>query len=274
MAPSAATPSGAPPRGPVGALQTVAVIARRELDSYFANPLGWVALCGFVVITGFFFVFSIVEFNDVAVQSTGNPYMAEQITINDVLLPMIFGNWAVVLLLMCPAISMRTFSEDLRQRSFELLLASPATSGAIVLGKYIGALGFMTVLFASTLYQPAVLYWLGTPDPGIVAGSYAAMFLLAASCLAVGGLASAFTDSQIIAFMVSFAALLVLYLMGWVGEMASADLLSHIAEVSMLSHLDQLMKGLLHVEDMVYFMTFVGFFLFATQQRVESFRWR
>ncbi len=255
-------------------LRTVAAIARREVDGYFATPLGWLALCGFVVVTGFFFVFSVAEFNDYAVQAAYTPYMAEQLTVNDVLLPMIFGNWAVILLLMCPAISMRIFSEDLRQRSFELLLASPVSSGAIVAGKYLGALGFMAVLFASTLYQPAVLYWLGAPDPGVVAGNYAAMFLLSASCLAVGMLASAFTDSQIIAFMVSFATLLVLYLLGWVGELSSGVALEALGQVSMLSHLDQLMKGLLHLEDAVYFATFVGFFLFATQQRVESFRWR
>jgi ABC-2 type transport system permease protein len=263
-----------PAPSPAATARAVLAIARREVDAYFATPLGWLALCGFVVITGFFFVVSIVEFNDYAVQAAYNPYMAEQLTVDDVLLPMVFGNWAVVLLLMCPAVSMRIFSEDLRQRSFELLLASPVFSGAIVGGKYLGALGFMAVLFASTLYQPAVLYWLGAPDPGVIAGNYLAMFLLSACCLAVGMLASAFTDSQIVAFMVAFASLLVLYLLGWVGELSSAAAMESLAQVSMLSHLDQLMKGLLHSEDLVYFLTFVGFFLFATQQRVESFRWR
>lgn len=255
-------------------LRIALTIARREVDAYFTAPIGWISLFGFVVITGFFFVFSVVEFSDYATQAAFNPYMAEQITVNDVLLPMIFGNWAVVLLLMCPALAMRIFSEDLRQRSFELLLASPASTTSIVLGKYLGALGFLAVLFAATLYQPAVLYWLGSPDPGVLAGNYLAMFGLAACCLAVGMLASAFTSSQVVAFMVSFAALLVLYLLGWVGESASGALFEALGELSMLSHLDQLMKGLLHTEDLVYFATFIAFFLFAAWQRVESFRWR
>ncbi len=249
-------------------------IARRELDSYFATPLGWVVLCGFVVITGFFFSTFLVQFNQYALSAGFDPYGAGAVDLNEALVPMLFSNWTVVLMLMCPAISMRIFSEDIKQRSFELLLSSPISSGAIVLGKFLGAMGFLSVAFAATLYQPAVLYWLGSPDPGVLTGSYLSVMLFAACCVSVGMLASSFTNSQIVAFMVTFVSLLVLYLLPWVTEGSTRDWVSALGDVGMGAHIQELGKGLVHLDDMVYFLSFIGVCLFATHQRVESFRWR
>lgn len=248
-------------------------IARRELHAYFATPLGWVALCGFVLLTGFFFTFALYEFDAYLMEAQFSPYMADHVTVNDWLIPAIFGNWAIILLLATPALSMRIFSEDMKQRSFELLLSSPVSPAQIVLGKYLGAMGFLSVLFATTLYQVGVLFWLGSPDPGVLAASYLAMFLLAASCIAVGMLASAFTTNQIIAFIVSFAALLILYLLGWVGTVVDDGFWSWVAKASVLEHLEQLGKGLLHTKDVAYFILFIALFLFVTIQRIQSFRW-
>ena len=161
-------------------------IARRELEQYFATPLGWIVLTAFLAVTGFFFAFALFEFQEVSIQAQASPYGDGGPTVNDWLLPAIFSNWAIILLLVAPAVTMRLFSEDMRQRSLELLLSSPLSSGQIVLGKFAGVVGFLLVVFALTTYQVAVLMWLGSPDPGIVATSYLAMFLLAAACVAVG----------------------------------------------------------------------------------------
>jgi ABC-type transport system involved in multi-copper enzyme maturation permease subunit len=254
-------------------MRAILVIARRELDNYFATPLGWLALCGFVLLTGFFFTFALYEFNNYAMEAAFSPYGGDQVTVNDWLIPAIFGNWAIILLLASPALSMRIFAEDVGQHSFELLLSSPISAAEIVIGKYLGVVGFLAVLFATTLYQVAILYWLGSPDPGVLTASYLSMFLLAATCVAVGMYASAFTTNQIVAFIVSFAALLILYLLGWVGTVVDEGFWHWLGKASMLGHLEQLGKGLLHVKDVVYFVLFIGFFLFATQQRISSFRW-
>ena len=259
---------------PLGAVSAAMVIARRELSGYFATAVGWLTLLGFLVITGFFFVLTMHDYSNYVLQASFSPYGGEQASVDEALIPGIFGNWSVVILLIVPGISMRIFAEDLRQRTFELLLSSPISSGAIVAGKFLGALAFMAILFLATGYQPAVLFALSSPDPGVLIGSYAAMFALAACCLGVGMLVSSYTSNQIVAFIISFSALLLLYLLGWVGELAGDGPLEAVGEASMLSHLDQIGKGLLHTEDIVYFAGFIGFCLFATQQRVESFRWR
>ena len=100
-------------------MKTMLAIARRELDGYFATPLGWVALCGFVLLTGFFFTFALYEFDAYLMEAQFSPYMADHVTVNDWLIPAIFGNWAIILLLATPALSMRIFAEDIKQRSFE-----------------------------------------------------------------------------------------------------------------------------------------------------------
>ena len=105
-------------------MKAVVAIARRELDQYFATPMGWVVLTAFLAVTGFFFAFSLYEFQEIQLQASlqmgaGAP------TVNDWLVPGLFGNWAVLLLLVAPGLTMRLFAEDLRQRSFALLLSSP-----------------------------------------------------------------------------------------------------------------------------------------------------
>ncbi|MCK6503003.1 ABC transporter permease [Myxococcota bacterium] len=255
-------------------MRATLAIARRELDQYFATPMGWLLLCGFVLVTGFFFALMTTDYSVQASQAAFNPYMQDQVNVNDWLVQPWFANTAVILLLLCPALSMRLFAEDRRQRSLELLLSSPVTSGQIVLGKYLGALGFLSVLLFGTLHTLLILYWLGDPDPGILAANYVGTFLLAAAFLAVGMLASAFTESQVVALVVSFGGLLALWVLSWADTLAPSSWGGVLAHISMLSHMEQLSKGLLHVEDVTYYLTFIGFFLFATWQRVEAWRWQ
>lgn len=254
-------------------MKSVLAIARRELDAYFATPVGWLCLCGFVAVTGFFFALMVAGYAYQSTQMAMNPY-AESYSINEYLLPGFFGNIWVIMLLLCPALSMRLFAEDRGQRSFELLLSSPLSSAEIVLGKYLGALGFLVVMLASTLHYVAILYWLGYPDAGVLASSYGALFLLSASFMAVGMFVSSFTTHQVVALVLSFGALLGLWVLSWMDAFADQSWVELITYISMLSHQNDLSKGLLHLKDLVYYGTFIGIFLFSTHQRVEAFRWQ
>lgn len=255
-------------------MRTILAISRRELDQYFATPLGWLILCGFVLITGFFFALLITDYSMQSGQAAFDPYMQGQVNLNDWLVAPFFSNTAIILLLLSPALSMRLFAEERRQRSLELLLSSPITSWQVVLGKYMGSLGFLVVLMAGTLHFPLILYWLGDPDPGILAANYLGTFLLAASFLSVGMLASSLTENQVVALVGSFGALLALWVLSWADTIAPSGWGDVLSGISMLSHQEQLTKGLLHLEDLAYYVGFIGFFLFAAWQRVESWRWQ
>ena len=168
---------------------------------------------------------------------------------------------------------MRLLAEDRRSGAFELLLTSPISSGGIVVGKYLGAMGFVSVLLAGTMPCMGMVWWLGEPDPGVMLSGYLAVLLLSGSFVAVGLLASSFTRSQVVALVVGFALLLLFWVLTWADPSSGEGMGSIIASLSMLNHLENLSRGLLHLKDIVYYASFIGFFLFATWQRVESERW-
>jgi ABC-2 type transport system permease protein len=253
-------------------MRVILSIAWRELRGYFATSVGWLCLLGFVSVTGVFFAVLTSEFSAYMVRQSFNPYGPPQINLTDGLIQPFFANTAVILLMLCPALSMRLFAEDRRSGALELLLTSPISSTQIVWGKYLGAMGFVGAMLLTTLPMTGVLYWLGNPDTGVVLAAYLATALLAASFMAVGMLTSAFTTSQVVALVLSFGLLLVMWVLSW--TQGSGGLGEAVAAVSMLTHLEQLSKGLLHLKDGVYFVSFIGFFVFATTQRVEAYRWR
>jgi ABC-2 type transport system permease protein len=253
-------------------MRVIRAIAMRETRAYFATPVGWLCMMGFVMVTGVFFALITTEFATQATRQQFNPYGAAQVNLTDWLIQPFFANTAVILLMLCPALSMRLFAEDRRSGALELLLSSPISSTQIVAGKYLGAMGFVTAMLLTTLPMTGILYWLGNPDTGVIAAAYLATFLLAASFMSVGMLTSAATESQVVALVLSFGLLLLLWVLSWTQGMG--DLGDAVAALSMLSHLEKLSKGLLHLKDAVYFISFIGFFVFATTQRVEAYRWR
>jgi ABC-2 type transport system permease protein len=251
----------------------VLTIARRELGAYFSTPLGWICLGAWLLITGFFFGWSMDLYSTVSLQTASSPF-GDPLDVNTYLVAPFFGNWAVVLIFLCPALSMRLFSEDRRSGAYALLAASPLSASQIVVGKYLGALGFVFVALACTLHYPFLMMRWSRPDVGILLCNYLAIFLLAASFLAVGVLASSLSSSPVVALLSSFTVLLVLWIMG-IGEGAlDAGWRDWIADVSMLPHAQGLMRGLLTTVDLVYFVCLIAVLLFASVQSVEQDRWQ
>ncbi len=250
-------------------MSIIFAIAKRELDNYFHTTVGWLSLLGFVGLSGLTFAWIVSAYGDPM-----NALSGQAIDINQYLIPDFFGTLAVFLLLLSPALSMRLFSEDFQQNSFELLLSSPITSQQIVLGKFLGALGFVATLLLSTAHCMAILYWLSTPDTVIMLMNYLSTFLMAASFVSLCMLFSAFTRSQLIALALGFTSILALWFLSGIAEMTSGNLKEILSFASVLSHTDNLNKGLFQLKDIVYFISFISFFLFATQQRIEAYRWQ
>jgi ABC-2 type transport system permease protein len=256
-------------------MKALFAIARREVGAYFTTPIGWIVLCAFMFLTGIDFVLGLASYADAAGQMVFDPSQADQINVNDYLVSPLFDFTCVIALFLTPALTMRLIAEDRRSRAIELLLTSPISSTSIVLGKFLGALGFAGILTLSMSHYAAILFSLGQPDTGIVACNYLSLFLLLATFMAVGLFASALTENQVIALVIGFGANLMLWVLGWAGSLAQEGAFkTFMNSVSMLNHVQQLGKGTLHIEDIVYFLSFIGFFLFATVQRVEALRWR
>lgn len=248
-------------------------IFKRETAAYFTTPLGWLILMFFLFIFGFFFALSVTAFMDYASQMGFNPQA--DLNVNSFVIQGLFGNMAVVILLIAPGLVMRLLAEDRKQKSIELLLTSPISSTEIVLGKFFGALGFVAAMLAATLPYMALLYAYGEPDTGILLSSYLSLFLLTASLVAVNLFLSSFTENQVIAFIAGFAFNLIFWILGWAADLAPAGVAQDVFQgLAMGSHYMEMGKGLIRMQDLVYFLTFIAFCLLATTQRVEALRWR
>ena len=244
-------------------------IAWRELRSAWTTPVAWLMLSAWLVLAGLFWYAGV---NNYVLQSQNllfDPYAASMLTLKDYLITPWFGNMLVVQIIVCPALAMGLFTREYSQRTMELLLTSPVHTWQVVLGKYLGAMGLGALLMLGTFYVPATVYWYATPDWGPFIGGYLALLLVQSVLISVGMVCSAFSRSQVLAFIWGLAVTLGLYIVSWLSD----DPTSMLAQVSISGHLEDIFMGSLRLSDLTYFASFTVLMLFVTQQRLESFRW-
>jgi ABC-2 type transport system permease protein len=250
-------------------------IALKEIRAYFYSPIAYVLIAVFLIISGYMFS-SIVSFaSRQSVQLLRFQGAAPQINLNELVFRPTFHNMSVVLLLIVPILTMRLFSEEKKTRTTELLLTSPLTISEIVLGKYLGAFVIYLAMVGLTLYMPLLLSIYGQVNWGAVFSGYLGLVLLGAVFLAIGLFASSVTENQVIAALISFGLLLLVWLLGWAAATVEGTGLGEVLSyLSILDHFDGLLRGLVETRTIVYYLSFVAFGLFLTHRVVESQRWK
>lgn len=260
-------------------MRSVFWIARRELATYFVSPLAYLILAVFTFVVGLSFSLNLIYFANECLMYGSNPYALQQLNVNDQVVRPLFGGFVpVFFLILLPALTMRLLPEERRQGTSELILTAPITSGEIVLGKYLGVLVVFAVMLAFSAGLVGVLVFVSQPDLKVIGGLYLGVFLLGATFLAVGLCLSAFTDNQVLAYVLSVGALLVLWFMsalegkvvGWLGERA-ADFLKNL---SVIEHFQDFSKGVVDTRHVAYYLSVIFFSLFVAQRVVDSHRWR
>lgn len=250
----------------------VLAIANRELRSYFSTPLGWLVLTGFLVLTAMFWMSMVTTYIQQENDLVYNPEAAAQLNFTDHLLPPFFGNTAVILLMLSPALSMGLFAEEYRRHTMELLHTSPISGAEVVLGKFLGALGFVAVLLLASTHMPLSTLYFGNPDLAVIVTGYAGLLLLSGAMIAMGMLFSAMTNKQLVAMVLTFSAGLVLWILPWMAT--DGDPNNVLAQLSVMTHLEAILAGAVRLSDLVWFAGFISVFLLATLQQLESYRWR
>lgn len=252
----------------------ILAIAGKELRSYFASPIAYVIIGLFAVLFGFFYYAILDFFVRTSMQLEQFGVGASSVNINLQMIRPVLSNASVVALFVVPMITMRTYAEEKRTGTIELLLTSPLTDFQIILGKFLGALGLFALMLAITIPYIAILFLYGNPEWRPIVAGYLGLLLLGACFISLGLLISSFTRNQIVAAMVTFAALLLLWVLNWLGQSAppaTADLINYL---SITQHFDDFALGIIDTKHIVYYLSFITFGLFLTAKAVDMERWR
>ncbi len=239
-------------------MRAISIIFRRELAAYFATPLAYVFIVVFLVLAGSL-TFFLGSFFDRA-QADLQPFFT-------------FHPWLYLFLI--PAIAMRLWAEERKTGTIELFLTLPVTTTQAVLGKFLAAWAFCGIALALTFPLWLTVNVLGSPDNGVIVASYLGSWLMAGAFLAIGAAISALTKNQVIAFVVAAVVCFLLtvsgssVVLGFFTGWAPQAVVDTVASFSFISHFTSVMRGVIDLKDMVYFLSLIVFFLFANTAIVE-----
>jgi ABC-2 type transport system permease protein len=254
-------------------MTNVLAIAQKELRAYFASPIGYVVICLWAILYGFFFASLLGYFVRQSMQM-GQFGQSQPVNINEQMIRLLFQNTTILILFLMPLITMRTYSEEKRSGTIELLLTSPVTDLEIILGKFLGALALYAAMLAVTLIHIGILFIYGNPEWKPIATTYLGLLLFGACFISVGLLISSLTKNQIIAAAVSFGVFLMLWIIDWMASFSGPTVSSVLTYLSVIGHLEDFTKGVLDTTHLVYYLSFISFGLFLTAKSVDMERWR
>jgi ABC-2 type transport system permease protein len=239
-------------------MDKILAVAKKELRSSFNSPIAYIIILLFLVVTGWFFTNTLFPTGLVSMRG-----ITENIIIH------------LVLLIFAAAISMRTFSEEKKSGTIELLLTKPLKDFDIVLGKFLSALLLVVFTFIPTIIYVVSfkLFGLGSPDFGSIFGAYLGLILISALYISIGIFISSLTENQVIAFIVSFLFLLILFLFNKILIFVPTPLVSTIEYLSSDYHYMNIAKGVIDTRDFVYFLSGISIMLILTRTSLESRKW-
>jgi gliding motility-associated transport system permease protein len=239
-------------------MRNVFIIAGRELGGYFATPVAFVFIVIFLVLQGAL-TFNLGGLFDRG-QADLNPFFT-------------FIPW--VFLLLVPAITMRLWAEERRLGTIELLLTLPITQMQAVLGKFLAAWAFCAIALLLTFPFVITVNILGQPDNGVIASGYVGALLVAGAFLSVGSALSALTKNQVIAFVLGVAVCFVFTVASYpvVTDFLSRNtpVLAEVARrIAVIDRFQDFTRGVVSLRDLIFFITFIGFWLFLNAVIVEQ----
>lgn len=233
-------------------MKNTLAIALKELKSYFKSPKAYIVLIIAVTVFNVFFFMIIDQNREAALRD-------------------MFKLMEFMFVFMIPILTMETFAEEKRSGTIEFLMTCPVTNTAIVLGKYLGCLGFVSLLIAITTVYYGILEYFSSPDRGAIFIGYLGIYLEGALFVAIGLLTSSWTKNQIIAAIVSYMIILSLYVsITFVRQLEkgmSPDLIKYL---SVWNHSEHFFTGLVDISSLVYFLSGIGLCLLWARISIEN----
>ena len=236
-------------------MRNVWAVSVRELRSYFLSPLAYVVIALFLALSGYLFALILANGREASLRG-------------------LVQNVSVLYLFIVPAISMRLLAEEQRTGTVELLLTNPVQEWEIVTGKFLASVLLVLVMLGLTLLFPLFLFIYGNPDRGPIIAGYVGIFLQAAAFLSIGLWASSLTQNQIVAAIVSFALLLILWLSENLGQFLGGTIGSIISYTSVITHFQSFPQGVIQSNDVIYYLSLVLAGIVLSTLSLQSRRYR
>ena len=229
-------------------------LIKKELKSYFNSPIAYIVVLFFVMFSNIYYFF----FNQFFAQNVAS-------------MRTFFALMPVIFIILLPSITMRSWAEEKKLGTEELLLTLPLRDIDLVLGKFLSSLMLLSVMLLLTVPVPLTLSIMGDFENGQILGEYFGTILLGAAGLAVGQFISSVTSNQISAFIFSVIALLFITMIGEVNLIFNIPewMANFFNYLSFSSHFESLKKGLLDTRDLIYFMIITFYFLYLNTKVIE-----
>ncbi len=231
-------------------------IAKKELKGYFLSPIGYVFLGVLFLMFGFYYY-------EVLLSQVSS------------LIPQVYSMLFIwIELILLPLITMRSFSEEIRNKTDQGLLTAPVGVFSIVFGKFLAAFFMFAIAMTATLIPAVVITFFSSPDWATIFGTYLGTLLCGAAFLSIGIFISSLTQSQIVAAISTFGVTLLLLLMGQLSSSVSNTALANFFTwISFDTRYQKFTKGILDIPSIVFFLSVVAVFTFLTARKLESKRW-
>jgi ABC-2 type transport system permease protein len=254
-------------------MRNILAIWQRELKSYFVSPIAYAVLTVFLLISGVVFFRGLFDVFQYTV-SQADGQRAQAIDLPGHVTRGLFQTMAVILLFVTPMLTMGLFSEEKRRGTIELLLTTPVGNLQSLMGKYLASITFLLFLLVSSGLTISILFIYGQPDWKPILSGYLGLILYGAALLAIGVFVSTLTENQIVAVVITFGISLLLLFITVFSASAVGLVKNVIDYLSLTSHLDQFLQGIIDTSHVIYYLSFTFVGLFLAYRSLESMRWK
>ena len=233
----------------------MSAIIKRELSSYFNSAIGYIVLAVFYFFSGLFFYMYCLLSN-----TTSMSY--------------VFLSMLMIVMLVIPIITMKSFSEERKQKTDQALLTAPISLTEMVLGKFFGAFLLYCICNAIYILYAIILSFYATPDWAVFLTTMLGMLLMGGALIAIDMFISALTESQVIAAVVSIGIGLLIYMLDSLSNVFNVDWLTTLFHnISFDAHFTNLINGIINLTSVVFFLSVIAIFLFLCVRVFEKRRW-
>src|SRR5271165_7174058 len=259
-------------------MRSLYAVYRKEMGHYFVSPVAYVLVGVFLLLSAFFFELILQRAIQGAMQQEmqamqfGAP---PQIDVPGFVMRNFFGLLSSLVLFLTPMLTMGVFAEERKRGTMELLMTSPITEIQIVVGKFLASLTLFAIMLLPTAAYLVFLYVHSEPVPPwrLLLAGYAGILLLGGCLLSLGSFISSLTENQLIAAVLTFAAFLVVWVID-LGRNAGGGAGNVLEYLSVIRHFDDFTRGVIDSSSLIYYASFMAFFVFLTVRSVDSMRWR